>query len=533
MPIATRIIPSAYYDSVTLMLVAKELLAMPGVQDAAVVMGTPANLALMRDADLLTAEAAAATPNDLVAAVLAQDDETAAAALAAVNGLLAAPPSSVGAGSPRPGAGQPRPRSLRAAMSQTPDANLAVISVAGRYAAREAQMALANGLHVMLFSDNVSLEEEIALKELAGEQGLLCMGPDAGTAIINGVGLGFANATPRGPIGIVAAAGTGLQSVSSDIARRGSGVSQAIGTGGRDLSEAVGGRTMLAGIAALQADPQTQVIVLVSKPPSEPVMLQVLAAAKAGGKPAVVCFLGADPGVIERAGLIPVSTLEQAAAVAVALANGAEWRGPMLACDQAPLAWLPQARAEAAKLQPHQRFIHGLYCGGTFCYEAQLILQPLPDGLYSNAPVYPAAAGHAAPDDAVVHGQHVILDLGADEYTEGRLHPMLDPSQRRRMIMQTADDPAAAVLLLDVVLGYGSHPDPAGEAAQAIETARARAAAAGRYLPVVAFVCGTEEDPQRLSQQEAKLAAAGALVTASNAQAARVAALILADRHEA
>jgi succinyl-CoA synthetase alpha subunit len=524
MPIATRILPSAYYDSVTLMLVAKELLAMPGVQDAAVVMGTPANLALMRDAGLLTAAVQAATPNDLVVAVLATDEHTAAAALAALDGLLAA-----GKGSRQAEAGQPRPRSLRAAVRQAPDANLALISVAGRYAAREARLALAKGLHVMLFSDNVSLEDEIALKTLASEKGLLCMGPDAGTAIVNGIGLGFANAVPRGPIGIVSAAGTGLQSVSSDIARRGSGVSQAIGTGGRDLSEAVGGRTMLAGIAALQADPQTQVIVLVSKPPAERVTDEVLAAAQ-GPKPAVVCLLGADPGVIERAGLIPVSTLEQAAAVAVALARGEEWCSPIVACDEAPLAYLPQAQAEAAKLQPGQRFIHGLYSGGTFCYEAQLIAEGLPDPVHSNAPIDKPGVVHEPPAEAVVHGQHVILDLGADEYTVGRLHPMLDPALRNRMIVQTADDPEVAVLLLDVVLGYGAHPDPAGEASQAIVAARARAEAAGRYLPVVTFVCGTEDDPQRLSEQEAKLRGAGALVTASNAQAARVAALILAGR---
>lgn len=525
MPIATRLLPSAYYDSVTLMLVAKELLAMPGVQDCAVVMGTPANLALMRDAHLLTDDARAATPNDLVIAVLAANDAAAASALAAIAGLLAA-----GKGGGEGTGGQRRPRSLRAAVRQQPNANLAVISVAGRYAAREARLALQRGLHVMLYSDNVSLEDEIALKTLANEQGLLCMGPDAGTAIINGVGLGFANAVPRGPIGIVSAAGTGLQSVSSDIARRGSGVSQAIGTGGRDLSEAVGGRTMLAGIAALQADPQTDVIVLISKPPSERVMAEVLRAAKASVKPTAVCFLGADPGVIERAGLIPVSTLEQAAAVAVALARGEEWCSPIVACDEAPLAYLPQARAEAAKLQPGQRFIHGLYCGGTFCYEAQLIAEGLPDPVFSNAPIDKPGVAHEPPAEAVVHGQHVILDLGADEYTVGRLHPMLDPTLRNRMIVQTAGDPEVGVLLLDVVLGYGAHPDPAGEAAQAIAAAKAQAEAAGRSLPVVAFVCGTEDDPQRLSEQEAKLRAAGALVTASNAQATRVAALILAGR---
>jgi FdrA protein len=199
-----------------------------------------------------------------------------------------------------------------------------------------------------------------------------------------------------------------------------------------------------------------------------------------------------------------------------------------VACDEAPLAYLPQARAEAEKLQPGQRFIHGLYSGGTFCYEAQLIAEGLPDPVYSNAPIDKPGMVHEPPDEAVVHGQHVILDLGADEYTVGRLHPMLDPALRNRMIVQTADDPEVAVLLLDVVLGYGAHPDPAGEAAQAIVAARARAEAAGRYLPVVTFVCGTEDDPQRLSEQEAKLQAAGALVTASNAQAVRVAALILA-----
>lgn len=522
MAIATRILPSAYFDSVTLMLVAKELLALPGVRDAAVVMGTPANQGLLRDAGLLTADSAAATPNDLIAAVLADDDASAAAAVAAVDKLLAASRSSQHADN-----GAPRSRSLRAAVRQAPDANLAVISVAGRYAAREARVALEQGLHVLLFSDNVSVEDEIDLKQRAATHGLLCMGPDAGTAIINGVGLGFANAVPRGPVGIVSAAGTGLQSVSSDVARRGSGVSQAIGTGGRDLSGAVGGQTMLAGIAALQADPATQVIVLVSKPPAATVTDEVLRAAKASAKPVVVCFLGADPGQIEKAGLIPVSTLEQAAAVGVALARGEEWCSPIVACDEAPLAYLPQARAESAQLQPGQRFIHALYSGGTFCYEAQLILRNLPDGLYSNAPVS-AAISHDIPPNAVVHGHHVILDLGADEYTVGRLHPMLDPSLRNRQIVQTADDPEVAVLLLDVVLGYGAHPDPAGEAAQAIRAAKQQAAAQGRSLPVVAFVCGTEDDPQRLSEQEAKLRQAGALLVQSNAQAARVAALVIA-----
>ncbi len=339
MPVATRILPSAYYDSVTLMQVAQALIALPGVRDAAVVMGTPANRELLRDAGMATPEAAAALPNDLVVVVLAETEDAAAAAIDQVDRLLAtrktAKPS---------GATGRRPRSIRAAITQNPGANLVVISVAGRYAAREARVALESGLNVMLYSDNVTVEDEIALKELAGARGLLCMGPDAGTAIVNGIGLGFANAVPRGPIGIVSAAGTGLQSVSSDIARRGSGVSQAIGTGGRDLSQAVGGRTMLAGLQALQADPQTELIVLISKPPAEAIAQKLLEQVRVNKKPTVVCFLGADPGMIERAGAIPAHTLEQAAAIAAALAQNTNWHEAAAACEEAPLPICPRPR---------------------------------------------------------------------------------------------------------------------------------------------------------------------------------------------
>jgi FdrA protein len=226
---------------------------------------------------------------------------------------------------------------------------------------------------------------------------------------------------------------------------------------------------------------------------------------------------------------MPAATLEQAAAIATAVAQGADWAAAAAECDGEPLRYLPQVRAEQAALLPSQRLIHALYSGGTFCYEAQILLQSLPEGVTSNTPV----AGHAAggvESRSGAAGQHTVLDLGADEYTVGRLHPMLDPALRNRLIVQAADDPEVAVLLLDVVLGFGAHPDPAGEAAQAIAAAKAKAKAAGRSFPVVAFVCGTEGDPQRLSEQEARLAAAGALVVRSNAQAVRVAALILANR---
>src|SRR5690606_14776291 len=124
----------------------------------------------------------------------------------------------------------------------------------GVYAAFEAFRALENNLNVMMFSDNVTVEDEIKLKDLAVKKDLLMMGPDCGTAIINGVGLCFANKIKRGPIGLVAASGTGLQEVTVLIDQFGGGISQAIGVGGRDLSKDVMGRMTLHAINALNAD---------------------------------------------------------------------------------------------------------------------------------------------------------------------------------------------------------------------------------------------------------------------------------------
>ncbi len=514
MPILTRIKPSEYHDSITLMQVAATLLDMPDIEDAAVVMGTPANRELVDAAGLLTPEFAAARPDDLVIVVKAADDAAGQAALAKAEEIL-------GRRAERTGTTAVRPKSLASAIAADGQANLAVISVAGRYAAEEARTALEAGLHVLLFSDNVSLEDEIALKDLAARRRLLCMGPDAGTAIINGVALGFANAVPRGTVGIVSAAGTGLQGVSSGIARRGAGVSQGIGTGGRDLSEAVGGKMMLLGLTMLQQDPATEVIVLISKPPA-PVVAQKVLAAIGGKKPTVVCFLGADPGAIERAGGLPATTLTQAAAIAAALATGANYCDALVNLETDSQALIDLAEAERPKLAEGQWALRGLYTGGTFCYEAQLLLKNLPEPVHSNAPLVKA---NRLPDSTHSAG-HTVVDLGEDEFTQGRPHPMIDPTLRNRRIVQEAHDPATAVVLLDFVLGYGAHDDPAGAALEAIAAAQAVAHAAGRHLLFVASVCGTEADPQRLSAQEAKLRGAGVLVLPDNASSVRLAGLI-------
>jgi succinyl-CoA synthetase alpha subunit len=399
-------------------------------------------------------------------------------------------------------------------LAELPTANLALISTPGEYAAAEATKALRLGLNVMLFSDNVALEDEIALKRFARAHDLLVMGPDCGTAIIGGVPLGFANAVHRGGIGAIAASGTGLQQVTCLIDRWGGGISHAIGTGGHDLHAKVGGITMLQGLDALAADPATRVIVLISKPPHPEVAERVLEAAGRSGKPIVVNFLGANPDTLRRADVHPVRTLEDAARLAVALAGGGGGASSGAARSEDGVA-VPQ-------LAPGQKYVRGLYSGGTFCYEALLLLSEAFGGVASNTPLEP----ERMLVDVWRSEGHTVIDLGEDAFTRGRPHPMIDQTLRRERILQEAADPEVAVILFDVVLGYGAHPDPAPELAIALEQARALATAAGRQLALVGSVCGTAGDPQNLPRQEAVLKDAGVLLAESNAQAVRLAAAV-------
>jgi len=486
----------AYYDSVVLMQLQRSLADLPGVLDAGVVMGTVANKEILAQSDLLTPEAQAAVADDLVIVVRADDDAAAQSALGQVDELLVRR---------RGGIEQEYlPKSLESAVQMVPDAHWVLVSVPGRYAAGVAREALRLEKNVFLYSDNVSLDDEIGLKQTAAEKGLLVMGPDCGTAIVNGVGLGFANGVRRGPIGVVAAAGTGLQQVTSRIHQLGSGVTCGLGTGGRDLSESVGAVTARQGLDLLSRDPETQVIVLISKPPAPRVAQHVLRAARLAGKPVVIDFIGYSAPARQMDNLTFAATLDEAAQLAVDLA-GATSRAestPDLGLD---------------RYATGQRYLRGLFSGGTLAYEALLILQGYLPAVYSNTPL---KEDHRLAS-ALVSQAHTIVDLGEDEFTVGRLHPMMDNDLRIRRLQQEANDPEVAVILLDVVLGYGAHPDPASELAPAIAKARAQADEAGRYLEVVAVVVGTDEDPQGFEAQIQQLEAAGARVESSNEAAIR------------
>jgi FdrA protein len=432
--------------------------ALPGILDAGVVMATPPNRAMLAESGLLPADAAAGE-GDLLIAVRAESEAAAGEALGRIDALLQVRQSGGSQGGFRA-------RSLEGAVKALPAARWTLVSVPGRYAAGVAEQALDLGLHVFLYSDNVPVAEETALKQKAAERGLLVMGPDCGTAIVGGAGLGFANRVRRGAIGLVAASGTGLQMVASRIHELGGGISQAIGTGGRDLSEAVGGITACQALDLLGRDPETEAIVLLSKPPSPIVAARVLAAARATGKPVVVNFLGWTPPVRRLGTIRFAGSLEEAAELVLLPPSPGGWEG------------------DGRGGQGGE--VRGLFSGGTLASETRFALQAF-----------------LAPES------FSILDLGDDEFTVGRLHPMIDQDLRLRRLRAEAADPAVSMILLDVVLGDGAHADPAGELAPVIERCLGERP---RDFAVLALVVGTDQDPQNLDEQIAVLERAGAQV---------------------
>ena len=486
--IVNRVCTGMFLDSVILMQISRSITCLDGVEDAALMIGTPSNLDLLDNAKLLAKASRKATGGDLILAIRGRDEGTAASALAKAEILLERP--AVG----HTGTTTLRPRTLRSAQDNLPAANLALISVPGDFASAEGRKALRAGLNVMLFSDNVSLSEEVSLKREAVAAGLLVMGPDCGTAIIGGVPLAFANQIPQGAIGIIGASGTGIQEVSSLIAQAGYGVSHALGVGGRDLSDPVGGISTLAALAMLEEDSATRHIVLISKPPSPSVAKRVIDTLAHSEKPCTVCFLGADapslPGNVSFA-----RTLKAAAE----LATGRSSKNKK-----------PEFKPIIPHVPPGRQRIHGLFCGGTLSSEAQVVFLDQGVSVASNAPI-PGA-------EAIGSGtSHVLIDLGSDEYTRGRPHPMIDPTVRDEELTKALADPTLAVILLDVVIGFGAHPDPAGTIVRVV-------AAAGTERPiVVASVTGTDDDPQDRRTQMTKLVDGGIAVAPTNADAATLA----------
>ena len=496
----------AYYDSVSLMQVSRQVAGAPGVAAAQVAMATELNLEVIGGMGFSVPDGA--QPNDLVVAIRAEGDDGVANGLAALDTALAALKS---AGSRAGGFGEaPAPRTLGRAVAAG-GANLALVSVPGQYATVEAFDAIDHGVSVMLFSDNVSVEDEVRLKDAAAARDVLVMGPDCGTAVVGGVALGFANVVERGPVGIVAASGTGAQQVMALLDAAGVGVSHCLGVGGRDLSAAVGGRSTRQALAALAADEATESILVVSKPPAAEVLADLEGYAAGLGKPVHWATLGAGR---------PDLTAAVEAFLRDSGRDVPTWP-----------SWKPLLATPGSGGGPGQegRYLRGLFCGGTLADEAMLVASGELGGIRSNIPLAP----DLALDAGLRADDHVVIDFGDDGLTRGRAHPMIDPTLRLERIAAEGDDPHCGVLLLDLVLGHGAHPDPGPELAAAIRGAREAARAAGRDLPVVVSLTGTRGDPQDVSATAAALSAVGASVHLSNAEATRTAlALLPGTDHE-
>jgi succinyl-CoA synthetase alpha subunit len=502
MPSGFVIRKNQYYDSVFLMSVNKHLSDEKGVQQTAVLMGSDGNKKLLAEIGFENAQIVAAQANDLVVAVVADTDSIVKDVLGKLDQFFQ------GAGE---GVTVSDIHTLEDGLKAKPNANLAVISVPGEFAAREALVALKKGLHVFLFSDNVSIDDELQLKKLAHEKGLLVMGPDCGTSILNGVGIGFANSVRRGSIGVIGPSGTGLQEFTVQVHNAGYGISHAIGTGSHDLSDKIEGLTTFSALDALEEDPQTKVIAIISKPPGGKTLSRLIERFKTSIKPVVACFLGVDKALEGEGELFQrCETIDQAVNCALRVLDPREkFSGNDHSRLKKSIVQEKKGRA------PQQRFLRGIFAGGTFCYQSQQILKAAGISIYSNAPLEKKLQlnhpGHSQ--------ENTIVDMGDDYFMQGRPHPMINGLERKKRILQESEDPEMAILLLDFILGYNSSMDPVGEVLDAIIESKKRAHERHGYLGVVASLCGTESDLQDVKMQTQMLKDAGVIVFNSNAQA--------------
>jgi len=501
------------------MQLSEEAKSIPGVLDAAIVMGTETNKEILRKLGLLTAEGEAASENDMILAAKVEDESKMADVLSAMEEMLLKPPEAAAE------VGRVY-FTVESALEALPDANLAVVSVPGEYARDVAMKFLEMGVHIHLFSDHVPIKHEVELKRYASERGLLVLGPGAGTSIINGKAIAFANVVRRGNVGIVAAAGTGLQEVSVLLDRVGLGVSQGLGIGGNDVKKEVGGIMAAECIRALEADKKTKLIMIVAKPPDREVMNKITKViARETKKPIVACFLGKaeykPPKALARrvksARSLHAAVLDVVKTLQAKKLPTAQRRISMKLGD------LKKLTAKLSKnLTPKQRYIRALYTGGTLMYETLLIYRELIGNVYSNAPLLER---YKLPDP-YKSMKHSVIDLGEEEFTAGRAHPMIDPTIRKLRLVEEAKDSEVAVILMDFMLGYGSHMDPAGAMLDSIKEAQEIAEAEGRSLVIMGHVCGTKADPQNLAEQERKLKKAGVVTFPTNALMAVASALV-------
>ena len=512
--IKTTVLQNCYMDSILILSVSRELMKLPGVNKAVVVMATDMNKTVVDEFGGMTPAVQNAGANDLILSLDCEKEDVIRTAEAKVKEIA----SGRTAGDKREA--EVEYRTIGAAKTALPDANICIISLPSEYALDEAKTALANDMNLFIFSD-MDEDEELEIKQIAHEKGLFVMGPGAGTAVINGVSLGLMSKVRRGKVGIVAASGSGLQEVAVLVHNMGEGISQAIGTGGHDLREKVGGIMFLQAMDFFASDPETEVLVLVSKPP-HPSVARKIYANLPKNKPSVIFFLGGDAAEIEAAGAYAPKTLEEAAIMAVELARGGKpEKRDIVAEDKA--AFAPIVAAERAKLGAEQKYMRGLFCGGTHSEEAVTLLQEFVPNMQSNI----AFGKVDLLADRHQSVRNSLVDMGDEVFTKGKPHPVMDPSILVDRMIQEAHDPEVGVILFDLLYGHAIHADPVGAIEEALKEIRRIEVEEGRHICMIASLCGTDIEPQDVADQARRLKEYGVILEPSNAKAALLAGLIV------
>lgn len=505
---------NSYFDSVFLMQVAKGISNEPGIDQAVALMGTENNKTVLIKMGVKEKEINSASSNDVVIFIEGSKSQV-DLVLDNIDRWFIRKTTSL----------KTRVHTLNEALTIQSKANLAVISVPGKYAAGEARKALDKGLNIFLFSNNVSVEEELSLKQYADQHGLLVMGPDCGTAIIAGVGIGFANSIRRGKIGVVGVTGTGLQEFTSLIHQAGLGISQAIGTGSRDLSDEIGGLSAFKALELLEGDPETELIVLISKPPGLKTLESLVKRLNRCPKPIVICILGTRQlrnKLKLKQSIVSTDTIAEAAIKAAAIVEGKSIKSPGISLTN----FLGRVKKEKKFLATNQRYLRGIFAGGTFCYQAQQLAAAGGLQIHSNVPL----AGMIKLTDPTTSIANSMVDMGEDYFTQSSPHPMIDSRLSKQRIIKEAHDPEVAVILLDFILGFMSSENPAGELAPAIIEAKKIRKNDSGHLIFIASVCGTDLDVQNLKEQLNTLEEIGVIVMPSSAHAALLALEVVKDR---
>ena len=507
MSVYVKIEKNRYIDSLETLFATTVLNDQPGIEMGYIGMCNSTFRDVITDIGLMTDEIAACSENDYVIVAEAESQEAFDLAVAEVDKSMETKDS---------GQETAEYDTTDAALAAHPEVNLVQIAVPGDCALEEAKKALNAGKHICVFSNNVPFEDEREMKELAREKGLLCMGPDCGVANINGSALVLSSINNRGPFGIVGASGTGIQHVAAILHEAGSGVTQTIGVGGNDLKDPIGGISMLMGLDALEHDPETKYIIVISRKPGEKTLPVICDKLKSLSKPCVVLFMGCEREIVEATGSVWAENLDDCGIKALQLIGVDYSLGTEEELDAI-------AREAVEGMAPEQKYVRGGYSGGTYMDEAMHAMYGEIGDVWSNCPLNP----DYQLKDSYQSVENTVIDYGEEEFTLGRPHPAIDPSIRKPAVLREASDPKVAVICLDFILTPPGHPDPAGYLVEDIKKAQEMAAERGGKLVFIASVLGTTADFQNIRVQEQELRDAGVIVCTSNARAARLAGKII------